>query len=137
MPISGGSGAVALRCGANWIRREEVEAIGSRDNDGDDAKIPAALGLRAGIGLAGRLGIWARRWALVFFCFFPQLYRGGRSKVPAAANRFTAAGTGARRGGFTIYHDLLTAADAFARRGKPKLPAAVKHSVVVTSQPKF
>jgi len=51
--------------------------------------------------------------------------------VPVAANRFTAAGTGARRGGFTIYRDLLTAADAFARRGKPKLPAAVKHSVVV------
>ena len=51
--------------------------------------------------------------------------------MPAATNRFTAAGTGARRGGFTIYRDLLTAADAFARRGKPKLPAAVKHSVVV------
>ena len=121
MPISGDSGAVALRCGADWIRREEVEAIGSRDDDGDDAKIPAALGLRAGIGLAGGLGIWARRWALGFF---PQFYRGGRSKVPAAANRFTA-------GGFTIYRDLLTAADAFARRGKPKLPTAVKHSVVV------
>ena len=76
-----------------------------------------------GYGLAG--GLW------VFFLFFSQLYRGGRSKVPAAANRFTAAGTGARRGGFTIYRDLLTAADAFARRGKPKLPAAVKHYVVV------
>ena len=54
--------------------------------------------------------------------------------MPAAANRFTAAGTGARRGGFTIYRDLLTAADAFARRGKPKLPAAVKHSVVVVDK---
>jgi len=131
LPISGGSGAVALRCGADWIRREEVEAIGSRDDDGDDAKIPAALGLRARIGFAGGLRIWARRWALGFFCFFPQLYHGGHSKVPVAANRFTAAGTGARRGGFTIYRDLLTATDAFARRGKPKLPAAVKHSVVV------
>ena len=70
MPISGGSGAVALRCGANWIRREEVEAIGSRDDDDDDAKIPAALGLRAGIGLAGGLGIWDHRWALGFFVFF-------------------------------------------------------------------
>jgi len=84
----------------------------------------------SGYGLAG--GLW-----VFCFCFFPQLYHGGHSKVPVAANRFTAAGTGARRGGFTIYRDLLTAADAFARRGKPKLPAAVKHSVVVTSQPKF
>ena len=63
MPISGGSGA-------DWIRREEVEAIEFRDDDGDDAKILAALGLRAGIGLAGGLGIWARRWALGFFLFF-------------------------------------------------------------------
>ena len=38
------------RCGADWIRREEVEAIGSRDDYDDDAKIPAALGFRT-IGL--------------------------------------------------------------------------------------
>jgi len=44
------------RCGADWIRREEVEAIGSRDDYDDDAKIPAALGFRALIGLAGGLG---------------------------------------------------------------------------------
>ena len=41
---------------ANWIRREEMEAIGSRDDYDDDAKIPAALGFRALIGLASGLG---------------------------------------------------------------------------------
>ena len=77
------------RCGADWIRREEVEAIGSRDDYDDDTKIPAALGFRALIGLAGglekraavgspdpspvgspmgsRTGSLAGSW---FFCFF-------------------------------------------------------------------
>ena len=32
----------------------------------------AALGFRFGIGLAGGLSQWARRWALGFFLFFPN-----------------------------------------------------------------
>ena len=74
------------RCGADWIRREEVEAIGSRDDYDDDAKIPAALGFRALIGLTGGLGKRAAvgspdpspvgsrtgspTGSWVFFCFF-------------------------------------------------------------------
>jgi hypothetical protein len=51
--------------------------------------------------------------------------------MPASVNRFTVAGIGDRCGEATINCDLTTAADAFARHGKPKMPASHKKSVVV------
>ena len=70
------------------------------------------------------MGSLAGSW---FFCFLKTL---------------TAAGKAARRGEATIYRGISTAADGFARRGKPKTPTAVKVSVVVrrhqrpTSEPR-
>ena len=46
----------------------------------------------------------------------------------------TAAGKAARRGEATIYRGIYTAADGFARREKPKTPAAVKVSVAVNAE---
>jgi hypothetical protein len=40
-------------------------------------------------------------------------------------------GTGYRRGYDTINHDLTTAADAFTRHGKSKVPVMIKIYVVV------
>jgi hypothetical protein len=65
-----------------------------------------------------------------------MIYRNGHPYVPAAANRLTAAGTGACHGGVTIYRDLTAMApDAFARCGKSKTSAAVKICVVVIDPP--
>ena len=51
--------------------------------------------------------------------------------MPAAVNQLTAAGKAARRGKATIYRDLFTLADAFARCAKANSPAAENVSVVV------
>ena len=48
----------------------------------DPGTTMAALGFRFGIGLAGGLSQWARRWALVFFCFFQMINRGDQCNVP-------------------------------------------------------
>ena len=70
---------------------------------------------------------------LSFFVFFETFNRGGHPNVPAAGNRLTAAGKVARRGKATIYRDLPTLADAFARCAKANSPAAENISVVVLS----
>ena len=68
---------------------------------------------------------------LGFFVFFETFNRGGHPNVPAAGNRLTAAGKVARRRKATIYRDLFTLADAFARCAKANSPVAENVSVVV------
>ena len=67
----------------------------------------------------------------VFFVFFN---RGGHPNVPAAGTRLTAAGKAVRRGKATIYRDLFTLADAFARYAKANSPATENISVVVVME---
>ena len=69
-----------------------------------------------------------------FFVFFETFNRGGHPNVPAAGNRLTAAGKAARRGKATIYRDLFTLADAFARYAKANSPATENISVVVVME---
>ena len=85
----------------------------------DPGTTMAALGFRFGIGLAGGLSQWARRWALGFFCFFQTINRGGRCNVPAVVKVYLP-----RRARYT------------ARRGKSALPAAVKPRFTVASRPR-
>ena len=61
---------------------------------------------------------------LGFFVFFEMFNRSGHPNVPAAGNRLTAAGKAARRGKATIYRDLPTLADTFARCAKANSRAA-------------
>ena len=68
----------------------------------------------------------------VFFVFFETFNHGGHPNVPAVGNRLTAAGKAARHGKATIYRDLPTLVDAFARCAKANSPAAENVSVVVT-----
>jgi len=75
------------------------------------------------------MGSPAGSW--VFFVFFETFNRGGHPNVPAAENRLTAAGKAARHGKATIYRDLPTLADTFARCAKANSPAAENVSVVV------
>jgi len=83
-------------------------------------------------GLVGGLEIGLAGGFLGFcFCFFETFNRGGHPNVPAVRNRLTAAGKAVRRGKATIYRDLFTLADAFARCAKANSPAAENVSVVV------
>jgi hypothetical protein len=59
------------------------------------------------------------------------LNRGGQVKAPTAVNVFTAAGAKARHGEVTIYRDLCTMAEPFARCGKRIVPTTVKVPAVV------
>ena len=68
---------------------------------------------------------------LGFFVFFETFNHGGHPNVPAAGTRLTAAGKAVRRGKATIYRDLFTLADAFARCAKANSPAAENVYVVV------
>ena len=79
--------------------------------------------------MGSRMGSPAGSW--VSFWFFETFNRGGHPNVPAAGNRLTAAGKVARRRKATIYRDLFTLADAFARCAKANSPVAENVSVVV------
>ena len=82
-----------------------------------------------GSSVGSRMGSLVGSW--VFFVFFETFNRGGHPNVPAVRNRLTAAGKAVRRGKATIYRDLFTLADAFARCAKANSPAAENVSVVV------
>ena len=82
-------------------------------------------------GLVGGLENGLAGGFLGFFVFFEMFNRGGHPNVPTAGNRLTAAGKAAHRVKATIYRDLLTLADAFARCAKANSPAAENVSVVV------
>ena len=83
-----------------------------------------------GSSVGSRMGLPAGSWFFCF-CFFETFNRGGHPNMPAAGNRLTAAGKVARRGKATIYRDLPTLADAFARCAKANSPAAENVYVVV------
>ena len=74
---------------------------------------------------------------LGFFCFFETFNRDGHPNVPAAENRLTAAGKAARHGKATIYRDLPTLADTFARCAKANSPVTENVSVVVQHETIF